>query len=236
MHTQRRLLSSAAKTEVIVTTCEATADEIARVVPFPRERIVTAPLGVTALPAANLPTPPEAPYLFAVGAMTPRKGFDVLAAAAARLGPDCPTVLIAGPDYWGADEQRRAIAAADREGKLELLGPVDDATLSALYGGATAVCFPSRAEGFGLPCLEAMEAGSPLIASDLPPVREVVGNAAELVPPDDPDALAEAIAHLLEDGDRRQALADAGRRRAAEFTWQRTAEDVLRAYRLALAP
>lgn len=236
VQTQRRLMSSAAKTDVIVTTCEATADEIARVLPFPRDRIVTAPLGVTALPAADLPTPQEAPYLLAVGAMTPRKGFDVLAAAASRLGPDCPRVLIVGPDYWGADEQRRAIANADRDGKLELLGPVDDATLAALYGGAAAVCFPSRAEGFGLPCLEAMAAGAPLIASDLPPVREVVGSAAELVPPNDPNALADAIAQLLKDGERRQALADAGRRRAAGFTWQRTADDVVRAYRVALAP
>jgi glycosyltransferase involved in cell wall biosynthesis len=81
-----------------------------------------------------------------------------------------------------------------------------------------------------------MAAGAPLIASDLPPVREVVGSAAELVPPNDPDALADAIAQLLEDGERRQALAGAGRRRAAGFTWQRTAEDVVRAYRVALAP
>jgi glycosyltransferase involved in cell wall biosynthesis len=232
--TQRRELTSAAQADVIVATCEATADEIARVAPFPRERIVVAPLGVTPLPSRNGGSAPEDRYLLAVSAMTPRKGLDVLARAVARLGPDCPRVLIAGPDYWGADVQKRAIAEADRYGKIELLGAVEDGALGALYEGATAVCYPSRAEGFGLPCLEAMAAGAPLIASDLAPVREVVGDAAELVPPEDPEALAGAIAKLLADVDLRESRVEAGRRRASRFTWQRTATEVVRAYRTAL--
>ena len=231
---QRKELTSAAQADVIVATCESTADEIARVAPFPRERIVVAPLGVTGLPPADGHAAPEAPYLLAVGAMTPRKGLDVLAEAVTRVGPSCPRILVAGPDYWKADETRRAIAEADRYGKFELLGPVDDGSLAALYSGARAVCFPSRAEGFGLPCLEAMAAGAPLVASDLPPVREVVGSAAELVPPGDPDALAEAIARLLAEEDRRRILVDRGRERASRFTWRRTAEDTVRAYRTAL--
>jgi glycosyltransferase involved in cell wall biosynthesis len=232
---QRRELDSATEADVIVATCETTADEVARVAPFPRQRIVVAPLGVTPLPVPSVPAP-EGPYLLAVSAMTPRKGLDVLARAVASLGPDSPRVLIAGPDYWQADEQRRAIADADRHRKIELLGAVDDGTLSALYAGATAVCYPSRAEGFGLPCLEAMGAGAPLIASDLPVVREVVGDAAELVPPEDPEALADAIARVFSDESRRSFLAGAGRGRASAFTWQRTAAGVVRAYRMALAP
>jgi glycosyltransferase involved in cell wall biosynthesis len=232
---QRKELDTAAEADVIVATCEATADEIARVAPFPRDRIVVAPLGVTPLPAASGVSAPDGPYLLAVSSMTPRKGLDVLARAIARLGTDCPRVLIAGVDYWGADEQRRAIDEADRHGKIELLGRVEDGALGALYEGATAVCYPSRAEGFGLPCLEAMAAGAPLIASDLAPVREVVGDAAELVPPEDPEALAGAIAKLLADEDLRESLGEAGRRRASQFTWQRTAEEVVTAYRTALA-
>jgi glycosyltransferase involved in cell wall biosynthesis len=177
---------------------------------------------------------PSEPYVLAVGAMTPRKGFDVLAAAAGILGLQCPRVLIVGPDYWGADALRRAIAAADTHDRVEILGPVDDAALGALYRGATVVCHPSRAEGFGLTCLEAMEAGAPLVSSDLPSVREVVDGAAELVPPDDPGALAEALARLAGDAQRRDELAAAGRRRAADFTWARTADGVMRAYRAAL--
>ena len=166
--------------------------------------------------------------------MTPRKGFDVLAAAAARLGPSCPPVLVAGPDYWRADETRQAISDADSHGRVELLGPVDDAALAALYRGAIAVCHPSRAEGFGLTCLEAMAAGAPLVATDLPSVRETVNGAAELVPPDDPEALAETLGRLLADRKRRSELAASGRRRAAEFTWEGTSDGVVRAYRAAL--
>jgi glycosyltransferase involved in cell wall biosynthesis len=231
---QRRELETATRSDVIVTTCEATADEIARVGPYPRDRIVVAAPGVAALAAAKGAAAESGPYILAVGAMTPRKGFDVLAAAAGLLGAECPPVLIAGPDYWGADAMRRAIADADTHSRVELLGAVDDATLGGLYRGATIVCHPSRAEGFGLTCLEAMEAGAPLISSDLPSVREVVDGAAELVPPDDPAALAEALARVAGDAQRRDELAAAGRRRAADFTWARTADGVVRAYRAAL--
>ena len=231
---QRRELDTAVRSDIIVATCRATADEIARVGPFPRERIFVAEPGVAALRSDTHGPVPSGPYVLAVGAMTPRKGFDVLASAAATLGRQCPRVLIAGPDYWGADALRRAIAEADTYGRVEVLGPVDDAALGALYRGATIVCHPSRAEGFGLTCLEAMEAGAPLIASDLPSVREVVDGAAELVPPDDRGALADALARLAGDAQRREELAAAGRRRAADFTWARTADKVVRAYRAAL--
>jgi glycosyltransferase involved in cell wall biosynthesis len=232
---QRRELNTAARSDVIVTTCEATADEIARVAPYPRERIVVAPPGGARFDDDTGVRAHQGEYVLAVGAMTPRKGFDVLAAAAARIGPGCPPVLIAGPDYWQADDMRSAIAAADRYRVVELLGAVDDATLSALYSGATAVCHPSRAEGFGLTCLEAMAAGTPLVASDLPSVREVVDGAAELVPPGDPESLAEALAGVLSDRSRRVELAAAGRSRAAVFTWRRAGEEVVRAYREAVS-
>jgi glycosyltransferase involved in cell wall biosynthesis len=230
----RRELASAAQADMIVTTCDATAEEIARAAEFPRERVVVAPPGVVTFPIDGRAPRRDGDYILAVGAMTPRKAFEVLAAAAARLGPGCPQVLVAGPDYWRADEMRRAIASADRYGRVEVLGSVDDATLGWLYRGAIAVCHPSRAEGFGLTCLEAMAAGAPLVASDLPSVREAVDGAAELVRPGDSEALAEALGRLLADRDRRDELAAAGRRRAAEFTWRRTADEVVRAYRVAL--
>lgn len=232
---QRAELVAAARADVIVATCDSTAAEIARMAGFPRERIVVAHPGVVALPTGRDRHPRGSPYILTVGAVTRRKGLDVLAEATGRLGPRGPRVLVAGPDYWHADEVRRAIGAADRYGKFELLGPVDDATLGTLYRDATLVCHPSLAEGFGLPCLEAMAAGTALVASDLPSVREVVDGAAELVPPGDPDALADAIERLLADRDRREELGDAGRSRASAFTWQRTAEQVVRAYGLALA-
>lgn len=231
---QRRELAGAAQADMILTTCDATADEIARVAPYSRERIVVAPPAAASFEKEGGMPPRQGDYLLAVGAMTPRKGFDVLAAAAAQLGPSCPPVLIAGPDYWKAGEMREAIAAADRHERVEVLGPVDDATLGCLYRGATVVCHPSLAEGFGLTCLEAMAAGAPLVASDIPSIREVVDGAAELVPPSDPAALAQALARVLSDRERRADLASAGPRRAAAFTWRRTGEDTVAAYRAAL--
>ena len=96
------------------------------------------------------------------------------------------------------------------------------------------MCHTSRAEGFGLTCLEAMAAGAPVVATDLPSVRELTDGSAVLVPVDDAESLAAAIAELLADKGRRAALADAGRRRAAEFSWGRATDAVVRAYHRAI--
>jgi glycosyltransferase involved in cell wall biosynthesis len=232
---QRAELAAAANADVIVTTCETTADQIVSVGGFPRERIAVAPPGAFTAEAGAAASPVQGPYVLAVGQVTPRKGFEVLAAAAARLGTSCPPVIVAGPDWWEAGKVRKAISAADAAGSVRLLGLVDDETLAALYRGATVVCHPSRGEGFGLTCLEAMAAGAPLVATDLPSVREVVGDAAILVPVDDIDALADGLAQLLDDSDRRRALSEAGRRRAASFTWARMGDEVVFAYRRALS-
>lgn len=231
----RAELDGARRAEVVVTTCEATAEEIVRAAGIPRQRIVVAPPGPVTAAAAGSAIQPDEPYLLAVGQVTPRKGLEVLASAAALLGARCPRVLIAGPDWWRSDEVREAIAEHDVHGRVQLLGAVDDATLASLYRGATLVCHPSRAEGFGLTCLEAMAAGSPLVATDLPSVRELVDGAAVLVDVADSSELAGAIAELLGDPDRRAALGEAGRRRASQFSWEQTADSVVDAYRTALA-
>lgn len=231
---QRAELEAAARADVIVTTCETTADEIASVAGFPRQRIAVAPPGVFAATREGPAAPVQGPYVLAVGQVTPRKGLDVLAAAAARLGSRCPPVLVAGPDWWMAEGVRRAISDVDAESKVRLLGFVDDSTLAALYRAATVICHPSRGEGFGLTCLEAMAAGAPLVATDLPSVREVVDGAAVLIPVDDVDALADELGALLDDSSRRAALAEAGRRRAELFSWERMADEVVSAYRRAL--
>jgi glycosyltransferase involved in cell wall biosynthesis len=114
-----------------------------------------------------------------------------------------------------------------------LLGLVDDATLAALYRDALALCFPSRAEGFGLPVLEAMAAGCPVVASDLPVLREIVGDDGILVPAGDAIALSQALRELLGDDGTRAELARAGPRRAAAFSWASTAEATVDAYQRA---
>jgi glycosyltransferase involved in cell wall biosynthesis len=231
---QRAELAEAARADVVVTTCEATAAEIVRVAGIPRDRIVVAPPGVLGLAGGHGAPPVEPPYVLSVGQVTPRKGFDVLAEAAALLGERCPPVVLAGPDWWRSETIRGRIAALDGVGKIRLLGPVDDATLSALYRHATMVCHPSRGEGFGMTALEAMAFGRALVATDLPPVRELAGDAAVLVPVDDGEALAEAIGALLADEGRRLALGEAALARAASYSWERMADDVVGAYRRAL--
>ena len=231
----RQELAAAARADVIVTTCDATAAEIARVGGVERKRIVVAspgPLG-TSTAAAAVP-PVDGRYVFAVGVVTPRKGFEVLARAAALLGENCPPVLIAGPDWWGADRVREAIATADPGQKVRMLGPVGDRMLAGLYRGATVVCHPSRAEGFGITCLEAMAAGAALVATDLPSVHELVDGAAALVPVDDAEALAESMRELLADGERRRTLGEAARARASQFSWEEAAAQVVAAYQRAV--
>jgi len=105
---------------------------------------------------------------------------------------------------------------------LRLLGPVGEGDLSALYTGADLFAFPSRHEGFGLPVLEAMAQGTPVICADIAALREVAGGAAKLVSPEDVGGWARAIIATLGDRPARDQMSSAGRRRAAELTWERT--------------
>jgi len=113
-------------------------------------------------------------------------------------------------------------------------GRVSSAALTALYRGATAMVFPSRYEGFGLPVLEAMQLGCPVLVADACALPDVVDGAGVVVAPDDPDAWATAIGDLLDDPARRARLVEAGRRRAAGFTWDAAAEALVAAWQQAV--
>jgi glycosyltransferase involved in cell wall biosynthesis len=111
---------------MVVTTCEATADEIAEVTGIPRARIVVAPPGHRD-PAPIAPeSPVHPPFVLAVGAVTPRKGFQVLVEAASRVGPDCPPVVIAGPDLWRAEVVRERVRELGMTARVQFLGRVGD--------------------------------------------------------------------------------------------------------------
>jgi glycosyltransferase involved in cell wall biosynthesis len=169
-----------------------------------------------------------------VGTLEPRKGHDLLLRAVAEDGFDDLAIVFAGPPA-GRDAELRSLAQelglADR---LTILGRVDDAVLAGLYARAQVFCMPSLGEGFGLPVLEALAAGTPVVASDLPAIREVAGDAAVLVAPGDVAALAAGLGSAVSDGPLRERLCRRGRDRAATFTWEATAEATVRAYRAAV--
>lgn len=163
----------------------------------------------------------ERPYLLFVGTLQPRKNVVGLLAAYRRLvarRPDAPRLVLAGRLGWGTGELEEAIAQTELHGRLRLPGHVADAELPALYGGATLFVFPSLAEGFGFPPLEAMACGVPVVASDATSLRENLTGAAVLVPPADVEALANAIHGLLDDEGERSALVSRGRKLVLRFT------------------
>ncbi len=167
-------------------------------------------------------------YLLFTGSLEPRKNLhhllDAFEALAARR-PGAPPLLLAGPPGW---RNRRLLSRIERLGKegVRHLGRLPRERLIQVVQGATLFVYPSLYEGFGLPPAEAMACGVPTIASDRSSLPEVVGDAGLLVPPDDPGALAAAIARLLDDPALAHDLAHRGRERAARFTWQRAAAEM----------
>lgn len=230
----RSQAEAARRAAVVVADCATTADEIADLLGRDRSSIFVAPPGPRSLPTQRsaLRPPSSEPYVLAVGALTPRKGFVELAAALAALGAGAPLLVIAGPDGWRAGEVRAAVRQRLGD-RVALLGRVDDDRLVSLYTHAIAVVHPSSAEGFGIPVLEALALGAPVVAAEIPSVREIAGGAAVLVPPNDVGALTEALGRVVADEALRSRLTHAGRERASAYTWEATAVAVAEAYRVA---
>jgi glycosyltransferase involved in cell wall biosynthesis len=158
----------------------------------------------------------EQPYVLALGTDSPRKNLGLLDRIAPALAAGGLGVAIAGSG--------RSYLPASTPGNARRLGYVPDAELPALYAGAAAFAMPSLYEGFGLPCVEAMAAGTPVVAADRAALPEACGGAALLVEPDDADAFTAALIRAA--GPERARLAQAGRARAAGLSWARSAESV----------
>jgi glycosyltransferase involved in cell wall biosynthesis len=189
-----------------------------------------------------------APYVVYPAITYPHKNHAVLVDALARLangrpsgasgtpgGPPPIRLVLTGGSAAAEDALAERIAAAGLGRWVVRPGRVSGRALTALYRGATAMVFPSRYEGFGLPVLEAMQLGCPVVVADACALPGVVNGAGVVVDPDDPDAWATAIADLLDDPARRARLVDAGHERAATFTWDAGAEALVAAWQQGVA-
>jgi glycosyltransferase involved in cell wall biosynthesis len=172
-------------------------------------------------------------YVLTLATIEPRKDHPTLVEAFAALdGPlaDVRLVLV-GPDGWGAEALAAALADSPVADRVTRLGWVDDAARADLLAGASVLAYPSRYEGFGLPPLEAMDAGVPVVATAVGAVPEVVDDAAVLVPPGDAAALAEALRDVLLDEGRAEDLRRRGHDRVRAFDWDRTVDGLVALYR-----
>ena len=177
------------------------------------------------------------PYMLCVGALQARKNVPLAIEAYAQItgrGTDCELV-VAGGDKGGRLDVLDAILRTRLTGRVHLLGHVEDEELPALYSGARALVFPSLYEGFGLPALESMACGTPVIASNTTGLAEAVGEAGLTIDPSSVEELADAMRSVLNDTALRDRLVAAGRARAADFTWARTAAATAAVYRAALS-
>jgi len=174
----------------------------------------------------------EPPYIAFASTIEPRKNVPTLVRAFARVAASRPELrlVLAGSDGWGAREARDAITASGVATRVLRPGYLDAATIPALFRRAAVVAYPSLEEGFGLPALEGLACGAPVVTSVGSALAEVVGTAALLVPPDDSDALAVAFERILDDSGLREQLQAAGPARAAEFTWKACVDGHIDAY------
>jgi glycosyltransferase involved in cell wall biosynthesis len=172
------------------------------------------------------------PYVLALGTVEPRKDLPRLVAAFDAIAADHDDLrlVVAGPDGWGVVPFAAAVDAAAHRNRIVRAGFVDDAARADLLAGAAVFAYPSRYEGFGLPPLEAMAAGTPVVATDAGALPEVCGDAALLVPTGDTDALAAGLDRVVADDALRETLVGRGRARAAAFSWDECTAGLRRLY------
>ena len=239
------LAAAAKRADLVITVSHAAADELVTYAAMPRERIRVVPNGVDREIADDETVDAvrreyelgDTPYVFWVGSLEPRKNVGLLVDAFAHWAShtDLPHLLVlAGPAGWVEDETS-VLAPARRLGnRVRTIGRVGDPALSGLYRGADLFAFPSRHEGFGIPVLEAMAQETPVLAADIPALREVASGAAVLRSPDDPEAWVAALDNLLHDDAEQSRLSKAGRERAESYSWARCAIETRAVYREAI--
>jgi alpha-1,3-rhamnosyl/mannosyltransferase len=234
-----------ARASHIITPSRATRNDVLKLLSVDPERVSVVPYGVapmfTAPPATEVVTrlaplglrPGQ--YLLFLGTIEPRKNLlrllQAMELTASTIGP----LVLAGGHGWNDIGIRAMVERLERAGRVRSLGYVPDELRPVLLTGARAFVYPSLYEGFGLPPLEAMACGTPVLTSNVSSLPEVVGDAALCVSPDDVDALAAALTRLWRDDILRAELRARGLVQARQFSWERTARSTLDVYRAVLA-
>ncbi len=231
---------SASRATRILADSEATGRDLQELVQIDSSKIDIAPLGVDArfqpASAADITRVreiydlPETFFLY-VGTLEPRKNLPRLIEAFDRIATKCEhDLVIAGRDGWKFAGIYDAAANARHSTRIHFIGFVDDFSLPALLSAASVFVWPSLWEGFGLPPLEAMACGTPVVTSNTSSLPEVVGDAALSVEPEDIESISEAMRSLADDAELCASLSQRGLERASKFTWKRTAELTYEAY------
>jgi len=229
---------AAAEGAWIHTVSHAVRDEVLAELGLDPERVVAVPNGFDP-PQGDAATGRRLAgvehYVLAVGTVEPRKDLPSLVAAVDRLaGEDVDVVVVhAGGDGWGIEGFQQALDSMRHPERFRRLGHVPHDQLGHLYAGARVYAYPSVYEGFGLPVLEAMAAGVPVVTTDVPAIREVAGDAALVVPVGDVDALAEALGRAWHDEAWRDEAVCRGRRRCEAFSWDACVDGIVGIYRSA---
>jgi len=226
----------ARRADRIIVVSRFVAGEVERLLGISAERISVCPNGAPEW-TMGPSTGNGRGYLLFVGTIEPRKNVGALLTAYARLRSrraDAPRLVLAGHVVPDARDVLSVIQQQPLAGHVEHRGYVAAADREALFKGAHALVLPSLDEGFGIPALEAMSAGVPVVVSNRGALPEVVGDAGLFIDPDDPESLAAALERITGDRDLRASLASRGLERARQFTWTQTARDVRRAYEAAV--
>jgi glycosyltransferase involved in cell wall biosynthesis len=244
----RRMIRASAQHAAVLVCVSAYTAERLRALVAPKADVVVAHHGVdharftasgdvAADLAALAPHGITPPFVAFVGTIEPRKNVVALVRAFARVSAGRPELrlVVAGADGWGARAVRDAVVASGAATRIIRPGYLDDGAVPALFRRAEVVAYPSFEEGFGLPALEGLACGAPVVTTAGSALGEVADDAALLTPPDDPLALAAAIASILDDPDVAARLRAAGPVRAAQFTWERCVEQHVEAYERAAA-
>lgn len=232
---------AARRADVVVAVSEAAAADIRELLHVPADRVVVVPSGAPRLDAdpvaprlPQLLRRPSRPFVLSAGTGRPHKNLPRLIEALRLVPPgERPLLVLTGGPDVRATLEPVAVSHGVADDVM-FAGWVDDGELAGLYRHATIYAAPSLFEGFGLPVLEAMTAGLAVACSDIPVLHEVAGPAADYFDPTDAASIAASLRRLLGDPARRTALQRAGTERAAQFTWDRAAEQTLAAYALAL--